>query len=151
LNDTGATKRRWFSRGDDDTLNAMSDRLRVLREVMIEVGVDNTPAADEPAALRRPADAELLFTGGPRTGERLPLEARRIALDRDANETAEDSKSAMVASVWAQGEHFMLRHGGAILIGGARPALPIVVLEDGDELQWGVHRLQFRSGHSVGR
>jgi hypothetical protein len=56
-----------------------------------------------------------------------------------------------VARIWTQGDQIMLRHSGAILIGGSRPTLPVVVLEDGDELAWGAHKAQFRRAPAVGR
>jgi hypothetical protein len=38
----------------------------------------------------------------------------------------------------------MLRQQGGVTVGGQRPALSVVVLEDGDEVAWNIHRLQFR-------
>ena len=149
-------KRGWFRKGgrsaEQEAVYAPIDaRLRALNDTYGGEADLDPGAAQEPAARTPTPQAELVFTTGPRAGERLMLEGTRIALDRDANETLDNTRSGMMASIWAQGEHFMLRHGGAILIDGARPALSIVVLEDGDELAWGAHRLQFRNAHAIGR
>jgi hypothetical protein len=76
-------------------------------------------------------------------GERLSVR-RSIAFGRDGGEMADASHSRVVISIWAQGARFMLRHNGMPLIGGSRPALPVIALDDGDEIAWGEHRLQFR-------
>jgi hypothetical protein len=114
-------------------------------------GVPETTVATD--ALQPPPsrDAELVFVAGPRAGERLPIEGRSVALDREGYESADGGASSVVATFWTQGEHIMLRNGGAITVGGARPTLPIVVLEDGDELAWSTHRAEFRRLPPVGR
>jgi hypothetical protein len=133
-------------RSDDRPIvESISGRLRALKDVAID---DGEGASAEPEA-RKPLmapPAELLFTAGPRAGERLAISDRRLALDRDAREVTDADASGVVVSIWAQGPRFMLRGSGALLISGARPAMPVVTLEDGDELAWGEHRLRFSEG-----
>lgn len=149
------SRRGWFQHGTrnnaEQLIDPMAARLLALRHAPTEDDEPEPPPSLEPKQPPPSPDAELIFTAGPRSGDRLSLEGRSVAFDRDANETLDGSKSTVIASIWAQGEHFMVRHGGAILIDGGRPAMPIVVLEDDDELAWGPHRLQFRSGRTTGR
>jgi hypothetical protein len=139
-------------RNDEGAYKAMSARLVRLRE-KFETDYEEPPVSVESEQPPPPPsrDGELIFITGPRAGERLPVEGRNVALDRDANESTGEGTSGVVARIWTQGEHIMLGHSGAVLIGGTRPTLPIVVLEDGDELTWSNHKLEFRRAPKVGR
>jgi hypothetical protein len=130
-------------RGDDGKIiESISGRLRALGDLPLgeERGEDADPDTSTQA---RSLSARLVFTGGPRAGESLLVQRNTVALDRDALEVQDSSRSDVVASVWVQGTRFMLRHAG-IVVSGSRPALPVVTLEDGDELAWNAHRLQFQ-------
>jgi hypothetical protein len=141
-----------LGRHDADANRAMSARLVRLREAY-DSPFDDAPEAtpSEAPPPPPPRDAELVFTVGPRAGTHVLVEGRAVSLDRDGNESAGEGGVSVVARVWTQGDQIMLRQSGAILVGGGRPALPVVVLEDGDELAWGSHRLQFRRAPAVGR
>ena len=141
-----------LGKNDEATYKSMSARLRLLRDEF-EPHYDEPSTADVPEAPAPPPsrEGELLFVAGPRTGERLSVEGRAVALDRDGNESGGEGASSLVVRIWTQADNIMLQHSGAILVGGSRPALPIVVLEDGDELAWGGHKLQFRRAPAVGR
>jgi hypothetical protein len=131
-------------RSDDRPIvESISGRLRALKDVAIDDGEGASAEPEARTPLMAPP-AALLFTAGPRAGERLEISDRRLALDRDAYEVTDADASGVVVSIWAQGPRFMLRGSGALLISGARPAMPVVTLDDGDELAWGEHRLQFR-------
>lgn len=141
-----------LGKNDEATHKSMSARLRLLRD-QFEPFQDQPSSADEPEAPPPPPsrDAELLFVAGPRAGERLSIEGRAVALDREGNESTGEGASSLVVRIWTQADNIMLQHSGAILVGGSRPSLPIIVLEDGDELAWGGHKLQFRRAPAVGR
>lgn len=140
-----------LGKNDEATHKSMSARLRRLRDEF-EPYYDEPSTADAPEAPARPPsrEGELLFVTGPRAGERLSVEGRAVALDRDGNENGGEA-SGVIVRIWTQADNIMLQHSGAILVGGSRPPLPIVVLEDGDELAWGGHKLQFRRAPAVGR
>lgn len=124
-------------------IETISGRLRSLKDMPIEDDGERSSAVTLEHKPSRAPSAELVFTAGPRAGERLPLNDRALALDRDACEAPDSGASRVVLSIWAQGARFMLRHNG-VLVGGARPAMPVVTLDDGDELAWAEHRLRFR-------
>jgi hypothetical protein len=138
-------------RGNDGVKRDMAARLQRLGKGY-DFGEDPPPPEPPEAPPPPPSrDAEIVFVAGPRAGDVVRIEGRSLALDRDANETDDGGRSGVVASIWPQGDQFMLRHGGAILISGSRPSLPVIVLEDGDELAWGAHKLEFRRAPAVGR
>jgi hypothetical protein len=130
----------------------MSNRLTRLRDAY-DNPLDDTPepAASEASPPLPPRDAEIVFTVGPRAGTRVLVEGRAVALDRDGDESTGEGSVSIVARIWTQADQIMLRHSGAILVGGSRPLLPVVVLEDGDEIAWGAHKAQFRRAPAVGR
>lgn len=121
----------------------MSDRLRRLGDDAVGEwqGVDEERTTAVP---QRTLDAELTFLAGPRQGTRLSLGSSTIALDADGNEAGERGNSNVMISIWAQGQQFMLRPARGVRVGGTRPAPMVVVLEDGDDVEWGPHRLQVR-------
>jgi hypothetical protein len=47
---------------------------------------------------------------------------------------------------WEHGERYMMRHAleADVTIGGRPLALPIVTLDDGDEISLGSHKMRFR-------
>lgn len=78
--------------------------------------------------------AEIVFTAGPRAGMRADLDVNVVPLG--------EGKSS--ATIWRHGERFLLRHNGArVLVSNRPPVLPIVVLEDGDEIVVGADHAQF--------
>ena len=90
---------------------------------------------------------------GPRAGQVVDLGAGGVTLGSgpacDVVLPSDAGAGSLVALehawLWRQAGHYMLRQiGGAeTLIGGEPLALPIVVLEDGDELTIGPHVLRF--------
>ncbi len=146
----GASKRGgWFGgrqrEEDARAEETINDRLRGLSESDGQFGPDG-PTPEPEAGEAYILQGYLTFTQGRREGDQLSLAGRSVVLDIEANEAEERSRTPVIATIWAQGEHFMVRHSGGIRIGGTRPTLPIIVLEDGDELEWGAHRLEFRAG-----
>jgi hypothetical protein len=143
-----AQNRWWKSRSSKDDAQrldeAVSARMSALRDDALGQAADGPGPEAEPPSSAPTQRAELIFTAGPRAGERVTVARERIGFDRDANEITDDSGPRVALSVWAQGPHFMLRQQGGVTIGGQRPALSVVVLEDGDEVAWNIHRLQFR-------
>lgn len=132
------------SGGQDGVMGSISRRLRALRNGS-QFNDIPTDEPEEPAGPRPMAvNAALIFTAGPRAGDVVALENRRLALDRDALQRTDSDAVEVVASIWAQGSRFMLRHRGTMMVAGSRPALPVIALDDGDELAWGPHRAQFR-------
>jgi hypothetical protein len=135
LDDAPALRRLLGGKGarDEDRLaGSMADRLRALEPPTLT----GTPATAPQASQRQrtPPSAHLMFTSGTRAGERVSLDRRTVAFDQQARELADSSGSNVVASIWAQGQRFMLRHNGAVTVSGTRPALSVVTLEDGDEI-----------------
>lgn len=133
-----------------------------------QAGVDPRDArlltlrADDVAAVRvlpsRPrgaptlavALAELVFTAGPRIGERIAIGAETLTLG--SGETAdvllvdaEGDVEPAHARIWWHSSHVVFRQlgPGDTLIGGVPLVVPLVMLEDGDDIQIGVHRLRF--------
>jgi hypothetical protein len=132
-------------KGDERGLyGTISDRLRGLRDPSLTF--DEAEDADaEPEAKTAPQlRAEITFTAGPRAGESLTIDQGSVALDREAQPLPDGSHSRVAISIWSQGPRFMLRHSGGVAISGARPSLPVVTLDDGDEIAFGPHRLRFR-------
>lgn len=140
-----------LGRGDKEVTGSMSERLRSLRHTVPEQGEPEGPPDPDPVQQQPRMEAEIMFTAGPRAGERLHVRDGLVALDRDAQVAADSGGSNVVASIWPQGARFMLRHNGGILISGARPALSVVTLDDGDELAWGAHRMRFSLAEAAGR
>jgi hypothetical protein len=128
---------------DSHIVDAISGRLRSLKDIPLGDAAERGSANPEVRQPQRAPAAELVFTAGPRAGEHLPLTDRTLALDRDARETPDGGTSGVVVSIWAQGARFMLRHNNGILVGGVRPSMPVLTLDDGDELAWADHRLRF--------
>jgi hypothetical protein len=131
-------------RDDPRVTNSIAGRLRSLGDDPVEFAPRDDDAVAHDTHSARVSRGEIEFTAGPRSGERISLERRTVALDADAMEAADSSATNVVASIWAQGSRFMLRHNGAVSINAARLSMPVVTLEDGDELAWGAHRLRIR-------
>jgi curved DNA-binding protein CbpA len=93
--------------------------------------------------------AELVFLEGPRAGERVPLGAdavnlgssysSHVVLAGDAEHIAPEH-----ARIWRHGDHFVFRQldDGETTIAGQPLTLPMVVLDDGDEIRISVHRMR---------
>jgi hypothetical protein len=139
----------------EEEFSAAYARLLALRsngDAPYEAGERAAGAAPVPVEAA-PAPARLTFTAGPRAGQVVDLGAGGVTLGSDPAcdvvLTSDAHAGALVALehawLWRQAGHYMLRQiGGAeTLIGGEPLALPIVVLEDGDELTIGPHVLRF--------
>ena len=132
-------------RRDDKNRDVIADRLKALASQAPKDEPDESTGEPEPAAetpVRRMM-AALLFVAGPRAGERVVLEQGSVAFDRDGRALSDGSASGVVASIWPQGERYMLRDNGGVAVSGVRHAIPVVTLDDGDEIAWGPHRLRF--------
>jgi hypothetical protein len=125
-------------------VDSMSGRLRTLRDRA--VGGDQEAGTPEPPPpSQRPLpSASIVFTAGPRVGTIIRVQRGTIALAADGREMTDSGDAEVIVTVWTQGTRFMLRHSGGVLVGGSRPMLPVVTLEDGDDVVWGEHRFQFR-------
>ncbi len=99
---------------------------------------------------RQAVDAELAFIAGPHAGARVALNDHAVTLgtsyDSDIVLDDQDGRIAPEhARIWRHGEHFVFRQvdGRGTVIGGSPMTLPLVMLEDGDEIEIGGHRLRF--------
>jgi hypothetical protein len=124
-----------FGRRRSPPPDARDVRLLGLREILAvppDEPLDEAPGdvvADGAAPM-----AELVFTAGPRAGMRVELDTNVASL----------ADGRATASIWRHNDRFLLRHNGKrIRIGGATPALSVVVLEDGDEIALGAERARF--------
>lgn len=107
--------------------------------------------APPPAFDDAPAVARLDFVAGRRAGASVPLDGERTTIGAGPHATVvlsdEDGSVAPEhACIWQQGDSFLFRHvdGDAVTIGGQPLSLPVVVLEDGDEIAIGANRIVFR-------
>ncbi|MBI5284362.1 MAG: FHA domain-containing protein [Chloroflexi bacterium] len=113
------------------------------------------PARDAGVVERPPRHAvgtELTFIAGPHAGARVALDDHAVTLGTSyASDIVLDDQDGRIAPeharIWRHGEHFVFRQvdGHGTAIGGAPMTLPLVMLEDGDEIEIGGHRLRF--GH----
>jgi len=115
-------------------------------------GDAGTPPADasHPDYGAAIAGAELVFIDGPRAGARVSLghEAVTLGSAHAADVMLSDDMGAIAAQhvrIWQHGDRFVLRQiaDNGTLVGGEAPALRLVMLDDGDEIQIGVHRMRF--------
>ncbi len=123
-----------FGRERSAPPDARDARLLGLRQ-LLPVAPDE-PADDTPqeAAAGFAALGEIVFTAGPRAGMRVELDGNVVSF----------ADGRATASVWRHNDRFLLRHNSKrIRIGGAAPALSVVVLEDGDEIAFGAERARF--------
>jgi Inner membrane component of T3SS, cytoplasmic domain len=135
--------------GGRQLAEAQHNRLLQLRNDAIAVAAPAVPASGPPEGPPAAA-ATLAFISGPRKGERLELAADTVMLGSSGtcDVVLEDSASA-IDPVHAQ----LVPHGATYMfrdiarhdttIAGSPPALPVVILEDGDEIQIGEHRMRF--------
>jgi hypothetical protein len=146
-NDSSSRGRKWLGgrrhEEEDRALSHMSGRLRALGDPAFKQwkGPEDT---DAPTATERTLEAELQFVAGPRIDTTITLGAGTLALDVEGNVSEDPTDSDIVVNMWAQGQHFMLRPARGVRVSGSRPALPVVVLEDGDDIEWGPHRVRVR-------
>jgi len=109
-------------------------------------------AAPADAGEPRPPAAELLFVGGQLAGTRFSVGEETITLGSDArtaNIVLADDDGAVAgehARIWRHGQQFMFHElqGKRTRIDGEALALPLVILDDGDEIVIGSHRIKFR-------
>jgi hypothetical protein len=130
-------KRGLFGRGQSFDLDAARDaRLLSLRETLaVEPDEPAEPTAADVWSHDAAVQAEVVFTAGPRDVMRVEVNGNVIPLG--------DGKST--GTLWRHGERFLLRHSGkGVRVGGAVPALDILVLEDGDEITIGSDRARFQ-------
>jgi predicted component of type VI protein secretion system len=97
------------------------------------------------------ARASLLFTGGPRAGEEVPLALDMLTLGTSPRSSVllPDEHGWIAREhlrIWRHGDNYLLREvdGAGTLIGGHPLETPVVVLEDGDELTLGPYRMRFK-------
>lgn len=127
---------------------AQQNRLLQLREDAVTL-VDPAPAFAPAAPEQLDAPATLAFISGPRTGERIEL-AADVTLGSDSGcaivlEDAAANIEREHARLMRRGATYMFSDvaGHDTMIAGRPPALPVVLLEDADEIQIGVHRMRF--------
>jgi hypothetical protein len=133
-----------------DSIDAEDVRLLTLRETPGRDARAETPRARE---FLRPAErplGALVFVDGPRAGERVLLGVHAVTLG--ASDGADvvlpgDAVALEHARIWLHGEHFMLRQVGdaTTRVGGQPLRMPLVLLDDEDEIEIGPYRLRFSS------
>jgi curved DNA-binding protein CbpA len=96
------------------------------------------------------AGAELVFIDGPRAGGRVAIgqEAVTMGSAHEADVMLSDDAGEIAPQhvrIWQYNNRFVLRQiaDNGTLIGGQAPVLPVVILDDGDEIQIGMHRMRF--------
>jgi hypothetical protein len=150
-------KARWFGAHRQDAhevAEAQQHRLLELRETRAS---DAAPCAER-APLAPSFAASLTMSSGPLAGEQIELRSDTIRLG--AGPTCEVVLTD--ASGTVEPEHAQLtRRGGTYvfrdlachdtLVGGVNLVLPLVILEDGDEIQIGPHGMRFSTGSPVDR
>lgn len=135
---------------------ARDERLLTLR------AAGDAPALTEPAAAHLPesgaegALAELVFVAGPFTGSRVPVGKQALTLGSSAAaDVVLPGPGGRVAPeharIWRHGDHFVFRQldGARTEISGHPLLLPLVMLEDGDDIQMGPHRFRFTTTRSA--
>jgi hypothetical protein len=141
----------------DETANAEHSRLMELRTRLTQEDTPlppprdlETPPAAPALADRAEVCAELRFTAGAHAGETLSLDGRSLSIGSsyDADVRLPDETGAVAsdhARIWQLGQRFLFRHvdGHGTVIGGEPVMTPLVWLDDGDEIEIGVHRMRF--------
>ncbi len=128
-------------------------RLLSLREILPNERPER-PARIAPSSRTQDLEsavAELIFVAGPQTGERVPVGERTLVIGGqgyDADVVLRDPQFDDVPEqgrIWRHADRFMFRQtwGGHTIINGEALSLPLVFLEDGDELEIGAHRIRF--------
>lgn len=135
---------------DRDDVNAAEHaRLLTLRDV--EHAELSAPLTHADYRAERPL-AELEFVSGPRAGTRVSLGAEAITLgssyEADVMLASEGGVAPEHGRIWQHGENFVFRQvdGEGTLVGGQELTLPLVMLDDGDEIVIGPHRMLFHQG-----
>ncbi len=151
----GNRMRAWFSErmarargahrnGDDaadeaDSDEADDERLRSLQK-------------DEGRAspwTRQQALANLRFIAGPRLGQSIRIGNAVLTLGEGGESDEPLADAATVGPrygrIWQQGDHFIFRQldDADVKIGGEQLLIPVVVLENGDQIAYGEHVLEF--------
>jgi len=135
--------------GDEPT-DAVHTRLLTLRDAATG---DARNGAQATRVVSRPAEpvlGQLAFISGPRAGERVLLGARTVTLGADEHADVVlggDGVAPEHARIWLHGEHVVLWQVGdaGMRVGGQPLRMPMVLLDDGDEIEIGTHRLRFSS------
>jgi curved DNA-binding protein CbpA len=136
-----------------EQLDAAKDRrlltLRVQEASTAGPGPNTVAGPEDPAAF---SVAELVFVAGPLIGEHVALGLHTITLGSSPLADVVLSGSEVApehARIWQQGEHFAFRQleGADSEIGGQQLLIPLVMLDDGDEIGIGPHRMRFSSPH----
>jgi curved DNA-binding protein CbpA len=138
----------------DDLGGAADARLLTLRGEPLEA-LEAPPHLERPIPRHlaaRAGDAALTFIAGPLAGDRFALGRDTIMIgtsyQSDIVLPLERAIAPEHARIWRHGEHFVFRQldGGMTMIGGEQLTLPLVMLDDGDEIQIGAHKMQFSRG-----
>lgn len=148
-------ERRKTPRGpsaQQQTIEAENARLMTL----LESGSHSAPVAANVRDVRGPSAvtdaplAALVFVAGPRAGESIPLGAGAVTIGAsDASNVVLGGDDAHVAGeharMWLHGDRFVFRQidGSGTVVAGELLTLPMVMLDDGDEIRIGVHLMRF--------
>jgi curved DNA-binding protein CbpA len=140
-----------------EIIDAEHARLMTLREDHAPTASHQSPiTSHESQAPAAVILAELVFLEGPRTGERVPLGADAVNLGSSyASHVVllgdEEHIAPEHARIWLHGNHFVFRQldDGDTTIAGQPLTLPMVVLDDGDEIRISIHRMRLE--HAAGR
>jgi hypothetical protein len=131
-----------------EPMDAAQVRLLTLRDAAAADARNDAPGT---RVALRPAEVvlgQLTFIDGPRAGERVMLGAHAVTLG--AAEQADvvlggDGVAPEHARIWWHGEHVVLRQMGdaGTRVSGQPLRMPMVLLDDDDEIEIGGHRLRF--------
>lgn len=146
----GAESRGGFlglRRRGDAALETGDVRLLTLRDSAVRWDVAQSESLSTPGN-SADAPAELVIMAGPHAGRRLALGEHPISMGGTLRDDLllDAGLPAEAILVWHHGERSMLKHalGAGVTIGGAPPALSIIVLEDGDEIAIAGHEMRYR-------
>jgi len=135
--------------GGRQLADAQRNRLLQLREDVPAL-VDPAPAPLPAAIEQQVAAAAVSFIAGPRNGERIQLVGDVVTLGSGAGceIILEDDSTSIEpehARLMRRGATYMFRDlaGHDTTIADRPLTLPVVMLEDGDEIQIGAHRMRF--------
>ncbi|MEX2245346.1 MAG: hypothetical protein WEC75_01550 [Dehalococcoidia bacterium] len=158
-----ANDRSHAPKGKVAIIAAEGERLLSLRtDEVLDLGANENTRAAPPAPAAKPAsagppDAALITLAGPHAGEKIALGLDPVAIGPGRNArivvpSAESRAGSEYARVWRRGDRVFLRQAGqnGVKINGQPLALPLVILDDGDEIGIAGQVLRFQIGAESG-
>jgi hypothetical protein len=132
-------KRGLFTRRkppEETPVDPLAARLMGLRD-QYDAPDDEPAEAPAPESMVIIEAPELVFTSGPRAGE-------RVIVDDTAAVVIADAAGVEAVTMWRSGSRVMLRQLSrkSVRVGGKPPPFPVIVVEPGDEIEAGGHHMR---------